>query len=126
VDSISISSSGSFDNTEAFLKRVTSGDIFVTLDRYGQIGVQALANATPKRTGLTSSSWSYEIMRDSTSYSIVWSNSNVVDGRPVAILLQYGHGTGTGGYVQGRDYINPALQPIFDQIEEEVRKAVFS
>jgi hypothetical protein len=121
---IEIKSTGSTDNTEAWLKNLSSGQIFSTLDRFGQIGVEALASATPVDTGMTSNHWSYEILHDGSSYSIIWSNGNVVAGRPVAILLQYGHGTGTGGYVQGRDYINPALQPIFDQIEEEVRKAV--
>lgn len=121
--SIGFSSSGDFRNTEAFLKRA-SGDKFSSLSRYGQEGVNALAAATPQESGLTAQSWTYEIIRDASSYSIIWSNTNVVDGRPVAILLQYGHATGTGGYVQGRDYINPALQPIFDRIAAEVWKVV--
>lgn len=120
----SLSASGSFDNTEAFLKRAASGTIFSTLSRYGQEGVNALAAATPKDSGLTASSWTYEIVQDATSWSIIWGNTNIVDGRPVAILLQLGHGTGTGGYVAGQDYINPALRPIFDRIEAEAWKAV--
>lgn len=105
---------------------MSSGDIFNTLERFGAIGVNALAAATPTETGATASSWYYEIKRDGRSYSIIWGNSNVVDGRPIAVLLQYGHGTGTGGYVQGRDYINPALRPIFDQIANEAWRAVTS
>lgn len=120
------STSGSFDKTEAFLKKMADGHIFDQLSRYGQAGVNALAAATPKDSGETANSWYYEIVRDNSSWSIIWGNNNVVDGRPIAVLLQYGHGTGTGGYVEGRDYINPALQPIFDQIAAEAWKAVTS
>lgn len=121
---IEISSSGSFDNLEAFLGRMSKGDIFASLEHYGQEGVNALAGATPSDSGFTGSRWSYEVVRDGRSYSIIWSNNNVVEGRPVAILLQYGHATRTGGYVEGRDYINPALQPIFDRIAADVWKVV--
>lgn len=117
-------SSGSTDNTEKWLKSLLDGSIFAKLERYGQDGVNALAAATPKDTSHTANSWYYEIIQDSTSWSIVWGNNNVVDGRPIAVLLQYGHGTGSGGYVEGRDYINPALQPIFDRIATEAWKAV--
>lgn len=123
---ISFSSRGSFKNTEAFLKRVSSGDIFASLEKYGKEGVDALSRATPIDSGLTAQSWSYEVIKDRNSYSIVWSNSNTVNGTPVAIWLQYGHGTGTGGFVSGRDYINPALRPIFDKIADSVWKAVKS
>lgn len=92
--------------------------------RFGQAGVTALANATPVESGETAASWYYEIEIKSGLASIIWKNRHVEDGRPIAILLQYGHGTGTGGYVQGRDYINPAMRPIFDQIENEFVKAV--
>lgn len=122
--SISFESSGGFDDTESWLKRMVNGDIFATLERYGREGVSALAAATPKDEGVTANSWTYEIVRDGNSYSIIWSNTNVVDGRPIAILIQMGHGTGTGGYVEGRDYINPALRPIFDRIAAEVWKEV--
>lgn len=121
---ISIESKGDFAKTDAFLKKMSSADIFASLNRYGQEGVAALARSTPMRTGKTAGAWSYEVVRDRKSYSIIWSNGNVIDGRPVAILLQYGHGTGTGGYVSGRDYINPALQPIFDRIATEVWREV--
>lgn len=118
--------SGSTDSTEAWLKKLASGSIFASLSKYGQEGVNALSAATPVDTSETANSWYYEILQDSTSWSIVWGNNKIVDGRPIAVLLQYGHGTGTGGYVAGRDYINPALQPIFDQIADEAWKAVTS
>jgi hypothetical protein len=121
---ISVTSEGDFKNTDAFLKKMVKGDIYSCLHGYGQVGVAALARNTPKDTGLTASAWSYEVLVDKKSSSIIWSNHNVVNGRPVAILLQYGHATGNGGYVQGRDYINPALQPIFDRIAAEVWKEV--
>lgn len=124
--SISFSSSGSFRNTERFLSRMRSGEIFRTLDRFGAQGTAALAAATPVESGITAASWYHEIKRDGSSYSIIWGNSHDAAGTPVAILLQMGHGTGTGGYVQGRDYINPALRPIFDQIAAEAWKAVTS
>lgn len=123
---ITVESKGSFQNTEAFLNKMAKSDIFSALSHYGQEGVRALANATPTDSGLTASSWSYEILQDATSWSIVWSNSNIAAGRPIAILLQYGHATGTGGYVDGQDYINPALRPVFDQIANEAWKVVTS
>lgn len=121
---ITISSHGSFENTEKFLKRMSDKSIFDSLSRYGEEGVQALAEATPKDSGDTARSWVYEIERTSTSYAIIWSNTNVVDGVPIAVLIQVGHGTGTGGYVSGRDYINPALRPVFDRIAASVWKEV--
>ncbi len=121
---ITISSHGSFENTEKFLKRMSDKSIFDSLSRYGEEGVQALAEATPKDSGDTARSWTYEIERTSTSYAIIWSNTNVVDGVPIAVLIQVGHGTGTGGYVSGRDYINPALRPVFDRIAASVWKEV--
>jgi len=123
---ITFTSKGSFRNTEAFLKRMSKGDIFSSLDHYGQRGVDALSNATPRESGLTAESWRYEIKKKRGLYQIIWYNSHLEDGRPIAILLQYGHATGTGGYVQGRDYINPAIQPIFDQIANDVWKVVTS
>jgi hypothetical protein len=121
---ISASSSGSFDNTEAFLRKAAAGTIFDQLSRFGEAGRSALAAATPVESGETAAGWYYEVVRDSKSYSIIWGNSHVVNGRPIAVLLQTGHGTRNGGYVQGRDYINPALKPIFDQIAAEAWKAV--
>lgn len=102
------------------------GDIYRSLDAAAQKGVQALASAVPKDSGLASDSWNYEIERSGRSVTIKWLNTDVENGFPVAIMLQYGYGTGTGGYVQGRDYINPAMRPIFDSIADQVWKAVTS
>lgn len=122
---LSLSSSGSWDDTENWLKRMSQGpSMFSQLERYGQAGVAALSAATPVETGHTASSWFYQIIQTNGSWSIVWGNSHVQDGRQIAVLLQYGHGTGTGGYVAGRDYINPALRPIFDQLVAEGWKVV--
>ena len=94
------------------------------LDKYGKEGVAALASATPVDTGLTASSWSYEIKQKNGSISISFKNSNIQNGVPIAIILQYGHGTRNGGWVQGRDYINPAIQPIFDRIANDAWREV--
>lgn len=110
--------------TEAYLKRLRDRDIFETLDKYGQMGVQALSGATPAESGETARSWTYEIVRRRGYFAIHWYNTHNEEGSNVAVLLQYGHGTGTGGYVQGQDYINPAIRPIFDQIDAEVRRVV--
>lgn len=118
-----ITSSGG-NKTEAYLKRLRDEDIFATLDKYGQMGVAALSAATPVDGGETAAAWGYKIERRRGYFAIRWTNSYKVGGRPLAILLQYGHGTRNGGYVQGRDYIMPAIRPIFDQIDAEVRKVV--
>ncbi len=123
---ISIESSGSFRRTESFLSRMSRGEIFRALEGYAREGVNALASSTPVESGATASAWNYEVYKTGRTFTISWTNSNVVSGLPIAILLQYGHGTGTGGYVQGRDYINPAMQPIFDKIAENVWKVVTS
>lgn len=123
---IGFESRGSFDKTEQFLAKMSRGDIFRDLERFGQIGVDVLAAATPVDTGETASSWFYTIERKRGSYSITWRNSNMAGDTPVAILLQYGHGTGTGGYVQGRDFINPSIRPAFDEIAEAMWKVVTS
>ena len=109
---------GNFNKTEKFLSSAKKMDYTKILHAYGNQGVSALAAATPADTGLTASSWSYRIGQTRSSFSISFMNSNVVNGVPIAIILQYGHGTRNGGYVQGRDYINPALQPIFDGLAE--------
>jgi hypothetical protein len=121
---IILESKGEYKQTKQFLNRITHDEIYKCLNRYGQEGVVALASATPKDSGKTASSWRYELKQDANSYSIIWSNTNIVRGTPVAVLIQYGHGTGTGGFVQGRDYINPALRPIFDRIANEVWREV--
>lgn len=116
--------SGNFSNTERFLNRIRHKDYLNSLDSFGRQGVQALRNATPVDSGKTAESWDYEIHQTKGMTEIVWTNSNVNDGVPIAVILQYGHGTGTGGYVQGRDYINPAMRPIFDEIAEKAWKVV--
>jgi glucose dehydrogenase len=122
---IEIETSGSFKHLEKFLKSKSYKFPKQILEEYAKEGVLALSLATPIESNLTASSWSYEILNDEKSFSIVWKNSNTTtDGTPVAILLQYGHATGTGGYVQGLDFINPAIQPIFDKIANDVWREV--
>lgn len=116
--------SGSSNSIEEWLKAASSQTIFDALAKFGQEGVEALAAATPTRSGLTASSWSYEVLNERGSWSIIWKNSNVVDGVPVVVLIQHGHATGTGGYVEGIDFINPAIKPIFEKIVNEAWKAV--
>lgn len=121
---ITLEAKGSYSNTEAWLGKLSKNAIRTKLETYGQLGVRALSSHTPKDTGATAASWGYEIESDNKSWTITWTNSNIVKGTPIAIILQYGHGTGTGGYVQGRDYINPAIQPIMDSISNGVWEAV--
>lgn len=118
--------SGGFTKTERFLNRMKRREYLNVLDEFGRDGVQALRNATPVDSGATAEAWDYEIKRTRNYTEIVWTNSNVNDGVPIAVILQYGHGTGTGGYVQGRDYINPAIRPVFDKIAEKAWKVVTS
>ena len=123
--SMGISSSGSFKNLDGWFARMRRmRRISDALERYGVKGVDALSNATPEDTGETARSWRYRVRVDKVGYTIEWYNTNIVDGKPVAILIQYGHATGTGGYVVGRDYINPAMRPIFDEMAEELWKEV--
>lgn len=121
---LKITSRGSFKNTERFLKRMSKDDIYATLETYAQIGQSALESATPVDSGETARSWSYSIVVSRKGRKITWYNSHMAGTVPVAILIQYGHATGTGGYVQGRDFINPAIRPIFDQMAESVWKEV--
>lgn len=121
---ISISSSGSTKNADQFLKTILRGTHFSGLESLAQQGVNALRAETPRDSGITADSWTYEIIREGDIFTIWWKNSNSVNGFNVAIGLQYGHGTGTGGWVQGYDYINPALKPIFDEIADAVWKEV--
>lgn len=121
---IEVKASGDFRNTEAFLASMKQGEVFSVLERYGQAGVDALSQATPVNTGLTATSWTYEVVRKNGIYQIVWHNTNVESGIPVAVLIQYGHATGTGGWVEGEDYINPAIQPLFDKIADDVWERV--
>lgn len=115
---------GDFSKTESFLKKLRKLDLDSVLDKYGKLGVQALASATPVETGKTAASWDYKIEKGKGVVTITWTNSNVNNGVPIALLIQYGHGTGTGGYVQGRDYIKPAILPIFNQLADALWKEV--
>lgn len=123
---ITFKHTGNFKKTDRFFKKIVKESPIEILKRYGEIGVNALASATPKRTGKTAGSWRYEIEETDRGFSIFWVNDNVVNGVNIALILQYGHGTGTGGYVAGRDYINPAIQPIFDEIASNAWKEVAS
>nr|DAV74264.1 MAG TPA: type I neck protein [Caudoviricetes sp.] len=109
---------GNFKKTRKFLKRCSNLQLDDLLDQYGKEGVEALARATPKDTGKTAASWSYTVHKSDERITITWSNSNIVDGVPIAVILQYGHGTRNGGYVEGVDYINPAMRPIFERIAQ--------
>lgn len=117
---------GDFSKLTTYLQRAKEVVKIGDLDRYGREGVQALSSATPRDTGVTAQSWRYEINRSKDSVSLSFHNDNIQNGVPIAIILQYGHGTRNGGYVQGRDYINPSVRPIFDKIAknawEEVTK----
>ena len=117
---------GDFSKAEKFFNMLIGKDYLNVLEKYGQRGVDALASATPRDSGLTAASWGYEIQHNGEQTSIIFTNSNINRGCNIAILLQYGHSTRTGGYVQGRDYINPAIQPIFDQIASDAWKEVMN
>ena len=121
---ISFRQKGDFSKLTSFLERAKETVYLGDLNKYGRQGVAALASATPVDTGKTASSWSYKIENNNGSVSISFENSNIQDGVPIAIILQYGHGTRNGGWVEGRDYINPAIQPIFDQIVNDAWKEV--
>ena len=123
---ITFESSGSFVNVDRFLERMAKEEILSALNQYAELGVSALASATPSKSGATANAWSCEVTSKRNNYTITWSNSNMNDGVNVAVILQYVLCTWTGGYVQGRDYINPAIQPIFDKIADEVWKVVSS
>lgn len=115
---------GDFSKLTRFLERAKEAVHIGDLDKYGREGVKALSSATPVKTGITAKSWTYKIEQQKGSVSISFNNTNIQNGVPIAIILQYGHGTRNGGWVQGRDYINPAIQPIFDRIVEEAWKEV--
>ena len=115
---------GDFSKFNRYLERLKEAVKLGDLNKYGRQGVQALSSATPVESGETANSWYYKINRTKESVAITFHNSNIQNGVPIAIILQYGHGTGTGGYVEGRDYINPAIQPIFDRIAEDAWKEV--
>lgn len=121
---ISFRHRGNYSKATRYFERLREVAKLGILNKYGREGVAALSSATPVESGLTASSWSYEIEHSSGSAKIIFTNSNINKGVNIAVILQYGHGTGTGGWVQGRDYINPAIQPIFDKIAEEAWRGV--
>lgn len=121
---ITIRQKGDFSKLSRFLERAKELVKLGDLDRYGREGVAALSSATPKESGLTANSWYYEIIRKDGSVSITFNNSHINKGVPIAVILQYGHGTRNGGWVEGRDYINPVIQPIFDKIAKEAWEEV--
>lgn len=121
---IIITTTGNFGKTSSYLGRLRHKSFLKRIAAQAQIGVDALAQYTPKDSGLTANSWYTEIEESENNITVYWKNSNIHNGFPVAIGLQYGHGTGTGGYVQGQDYINPALKPIFDEIALAIREEV--
>ena len=121
---ISFEQKGSFSNTEKFLKNASSRNYRNILERYAQAGVSALSASTPVSSGKTASSWSYIIEQSGNTMSVIWTNSNIQEGVNIALILQYGHGTRNGGYVQGQDYINPALRPIFDKMADDAWREV--
>lgn len=121
---ITFSEKGSFDNTERYLSRLKTAQLYAILNKYGSLGVNALSNATPTDSGRTAASWYFSTVQRKGYYSIRWHNNDIEGGFPVAVMIQYGHGTGTGGYVQGRDFIMPAIRPIFDQIAAEAWREV--
>ena len=116
---IRITTKGDFNNTFRFLNKMSKFQINKILEKYGQMGVEALRSATPVDSGKTAESWGYEISIGKEGATIYWTNTNQNKGVYIAVILQYGHGTGTGGYIQGVDYINPAIRPVFDKIAEE-------
>lgn len=115
---------GDFSKLNGYLEKIKNVVKLGNLDRYGREGVEALSSATPKDSGLTASSWFYEITHEKESVSITFKNSNINKGVPIAIILQLGHGTRNGGWVEGRDYINPAIRPVFDKIADEAWEEV--
>lgn len=119
-----LSSKGDFSKTEKFLKSASTSSSRINLNPYGKRGVAALAAATPTDSGLTASSWAYKIEKQKGKSTLIFYNTNIQNGVPIAIILQYGHGTKNGGWVEGRDYINPAIRPIFDDMAKAIWKEV--
>ena len=121
---ITMKQSGSFAKTKNFLRRIRLNQELNWLEKYGEMGIQALAELTPKDTGLTAASWYYQIVRDEEGYALQFLNSNVKDYVPIAIIIQYGHATKSGSWVEGVDYVNPAIKPIFEEISNKIWKEV--
>ena len=121
---ITIESHGEWDMTRNWFNRMSKLDLALIMNQFGKEGVAALSRATPSKSGLTAKSWNYEVKRTGNSWKITWTNSHVNNGVNIAVILQYGHGTRNGGYVVGRDYINPAIRPVFDNIAQKAWKEV--
>lgn len=121
---IKVTTRGNFKKTESLLEKIRNRNPMVVLNKLGRLGVDVLTAATPKDTGLTASSWYYEIVKTKEGYDVQWLNSNVVEGFNIALLIQYGHGTGGGGYVAGIDYINPVMDDLFKAAQIDIRKEV--
>lgn len=121
---VTVECKGDYKKTKRYLEKLVNTDYFSNLQQYGEMGVAALRAYTPVDTGKTAESWYYEIESGPNRLAINWLNSNVNKGVNIAVIIQYGHGTGTGGYVQGRDYINPAMRSVFDNIAEELSREV--
>lgn len=119
---MSLSWQGDYRAAKRWMDKMEAGSVADVLRSCGEKGIEALSAATPVRTGKTAASWGFEAKTSSKGVTLTWTNSNVVNGVPIAIILQYGHGTGTGGYVHGRDYINPAMRPVFDEIESRISR----
>lgn len=122
MPSMTLSWQGDYRATKRWMDKMEAGSVADVLRSCGEKGIEALSAATPVRTGKTAASWGFEAKTSSKGVTLTWTNSNVVNGVPIAIILQYGHGTGTGGYVHGRDYINPAMRPVFDEIESRISR----
>jgi hypothetical protein len=121
---ISAKTSGDFKDTTSFLKFMQSGKLYDNLERYGYRGVDALSSATPRDTGRAASSWGFQVGHTNGMYAVSWYNTDIEDGCNIAVFIQYGHGTGTGGYVPGIDYINPAIRPVFDEAVNDIWRRV--
>lgn len=121
---LKVHSTGSFQKTVSFLNNLNTGKLFHSLNQHGRVGVDALSRATPSETGETAQSWGYQVGKTKDRISLSWYNTHENDGVNIAVIIQYGHGTGTGAYIQGKDYINPAMRPIFDRILEDVWRQV--
>lgn len=121
---IRLKAKGNYKKAFTYMERIKEYVNRGDLNHYGELGVEALRQNTPKDTGKTADSWTYEIVREKDRVRIIWSNENVNDGINIAVILQYGHGTNNGGYVEGRDYINPSIQPIFDRLADNAWREV--
>lgn len=123
---LSVTSSGDFSRTQQFLSKIFRTNVRSRLESIGSQGVQALSAATPKSSGATAAAWGYQITHDGGSWTISWTNSNINKGVPIAIILEYGHATGTGGWVRGRSYIPRAIKPVMDRLADDAWKVVTS